>query len=405
MKIAKVNKGLLKFLLALLIVIVGSCSKDEETPPRENETLVASELFVTKTANELRILLGLGQSTLDPSILQYDVEVYKVTYHTKYNDQSIVASGLVFLPKTADELGMVSYQHGTITANVDAPTNHSASNPSLLLYSAMAATGFIGVAPDFIGFGSSSNLLHPYYVEELTATSIVDNVKAARELAGEKGKKFSGKLFLAGYSEGGYATMAAHKFIEENGLNDFDLVASFPAAGGYDIKAMQEYFFDLETYDDAYYIAYVALAYKTTFGFSQPLTDFFQEPYATNIPTYFDGTFTGSQINEQLTTTIADLIVPDFRQNIDTKSEYAYFKNAFIENSLTDWAPKKKMFMYHGDADVTVPFENSVITYNKLIGNGATNDVIKFFVIQGADHATGAGPYILDIIPKMLALK
>ena len=385
--------------------ILWSCGKDDVAPIPQNEVLVSSELYLTRSAADLKTFIGAGGINLDLSALQYDVELYKITYNTEYKGDIITASGMVILPKTSDEVSMVSFQHGTITANSEAPTSQPLSSTSLLLFAGMSSPGFIGVVPDFIGFGSSADIMHPYYVESLTASSVIDNLKAARELAVEKGINFGGDLFLAGYSQGGYATMATHKSIELNGLENFNLVASFPASGGYDVKAMQEYFFNLDTYHNPYYMAYVAQAYKTTFDFTQPLSEFFQEPYASRIPTFFDGTMSGGQINSQLTDNVADLLVADLRDNIDTNPDYAYLKNAFIENGLVDWKPTVKMYMYHGDADITVPFENSEITFNKLINNGASPDVVKFYAIIGADHGTGVIPYIEDFIPKMLELK
>jgi hypothetical protein len=41
---------------------------------------------------------------------------------------------------------------------------------------------------------------------------------------------------------------------------------------------------------------------------------------------------------------------------LNSDPEYADIKEAFIENSLTDWKPTVKMFMYHGKSDVTVPY-------------------------------------------------
>ena len=144
---------------------------------------------------------------------------------------------------------MLSFHHGTITNRDDAPSNFSSSDYNSISYAAMASVGFIGVIPDYLGFGSSSSILHPYYVEDLTASSIVDMLKAAAEFAQQKNLQFNGKLFLAGYSEGGYATMAAHKAIESDGLDGFNLIASFPGAGAYDLTGMQEHIFSLQDYD------------------------------------------------------------------------------------------------------------------------------------------------------------
>ena len=118
---------------------------------------------------------------------------------------------------------------------------------------------------------------------------MIDNLRAARELAREKGLKFNKRLFLAGYSQGGYATMAAHKSLEMDNAQGFDLIASFPASGGYDVKGVQEYFFSQQTYDQPHYLGYVAMSYKSYYGWTSVFNDFFKEPYATRIPTLFNG--------------------------------------------------------------------------------------------------------------------
>ncbi|HEY5825268.1 MAG TPA: alpha/beta hydrolase [Cyclobacteriaceae bacterium] len=391
-------------LFLTLVVALSSC-RDNEVKPA-NEVLVSSQSILIRTAGELRTILGISGINLPIASLQFDVEIYKVTYKTKYlNDQDITASGLVILPKTSGSYPMVSFQHGTIAAHSQAPSVLALSSTELILYAALSSPGFITAVPDLIGFGSSSSVMHPYYVQDLTASAVTDLLKAANELAREKSIEFNEKLFLAGYSQGGYATMAAHKAIEKDGLDDFELIASFPASGGYDVKGMQEYFFALDTYNDPFYLGYVAMAYKSAYSWTPSLSDFFKEPYATRVPTLYDGSKSGSQINAQLTTTIKDLVSSDLLVHIDTDTKYKYIADAFILNSLTDWKPTKKMFMYHGDADVTVPYVNSVVTYNKLIANGASASVISLTTLPGATHGTGVIPYVEDFIPKMLALK
>lgn len=389
--------------VAILFVFLTACKENEVAPA--NESLVTYESVLTRSSGELKTFIGAAGIKLPLTSLQYDVELYKITYKTSYvNDQEITASGYVILPKVGGNYPMVSFQHGTIAANSQAPSMLPLSSTELILYSALASPGFITAIPDFIGFGSSNNILHPYYVRELTASSVIDMLQAAKELAREKGIGFNSKLFLAGYSQGGYATMATHREIEKTGLEGFDLVASFPSSGGYDVKAMQEYFFSLDTYDQPFFIGYVAMAYRTTFGWTQPVTDFFKEPYATKLPGLYDGKKTGSEINLQLTTTIKDLVSADLLSKIDSDTRYKYIVDAFKENSLVDWVPTKPMYMYHGDIDITVPYNNSVISYNKLIANGASKSVVTFTTIPGT-HYTGVTPYLEDFIPKMLDLR
>jgi pimeloyl-ACP methyl ester carboxylesterase len=389
-------------LFALLIVLSFSGCDDDE--PEKEKVLVESTKFLDRSASELRTFLS--TSSFDfTSDIKFDVDLYRVTYKTSYKDQQIIASGLVILPKTTVGVEMISFQHGTISAQSQAPTKLPINSTELILYSALASTGLVVVVPDFIGFGESSEIFHPYYVEETTATAVLDNVRAAADLAKLHSVNFNTELFLAGYSQGGYATMAAHKAIESAGLEGFNLVASFPASGGYDVKKMQEYFFKQTNYSEPFYIAYVALAYQGYYGWTNPLSDFFQEPYATKIPSLFNGVLTGGQINLQLTTSIPSLITPLALSSIDTDARFTSIVDAFGENSLTDWTPSVPMYMYHGNMDTTVPYENSVSVYDQLKANGASASALTFTTLENADHGSGIIPYVEQFVPILLSLK
>ncbi|WP_276373287.1 lipase family protein [Chryseolinea sp. H1M3-3] len=394
----------IRTLLIALTVIVSACNSDNDPQPSNEQFLVSSEFVYATTAAQLKLLIQFAGIDVNPNEFLYDIEIYKVTYTTSYDEGTITASGLIALPKTTQEVGMLSFHHGTLTNRADAPSNFSASDYNAISYAAMASVGFIGVIPDYLGFGSSSSILHPYYVEELTASSVIDMLKAATELARQKNIQFNGKLFLAGYSEGGYATMATHKAIEENPLDGFTLTASFPGAGAYDLKGMQQHIFNLQEYTDPHYLAYMARAYQLHYDRDNLLTDFFNEPYASRIPGLFDGQKGADAINSQLTPVIADLIQGDVLTGIDTDPQYQYLSDAFTENSLTDWKPEVKMFMYHGLSDATVPYQNSVDTFNKLISNGASTSDISLTPLEGT-HSSAIEPYIADIIGKLLSLK
>ena len=398
----KFRRLLLPFFILGLLVIQG-CQDNNKVQPTPNTVLVSYQKVLSHSAAELKssfLTTGLTSLLID------DVSVYSITYKTLYRGQELTASGLVVLPKSDIPVGMMSFQHGTIASYAEAPSTIPLGSTEMTLYAGMGSLGLIAVIPDYIGFGSTSNFIHPYYIEEATASAVVDMLRAAKELSVTLNTPFNGKLFLAGYSQGGYATMAAHKLIEQNGLTDFTLVASFPAAGGYDVKAMQEYFFGLTTYAEPFYLADVAVAYKSYYlNWTNGLSDFFNEPYATNIPGLLDGTKSSSEIDAGLTTSISALIKADLRTNIDTDPKYKYITDAFRINSLTDWKPAVRMYMYHGDADITVPYNNSVVTLQKLIANGAPTSIVTLTTIPGANHSTGVLPYLQSFIPIMVSLK
>ncbi|MEP6737905.1 MAG: prolyl oligopeptidase family serine peptidase [Chryseolinea sp.] len=391
-------------LLVMALVAV-SCSDDNPTTEQAKDvTLVSSKLVYSVPAQQVQLLALLSLPNIDVSKFVNTVDVYTVTYNTTYKGANIVASGLVALPTSKSEFPMISYQHGTILTDAEAPSNFSVEKAETLVSVTLASAGLITVIPDYLGFGSSVSMLHPYFVEDLYASAVTDMLKAAKELAAHKKITFSGKLFLAGYSEGGYATMATHKSIETNGLDGFELVASFPGAGAYDLQALQQTLLTSEDYDDPFYLAYIALAYQTTYSFPSLLTDFFQEPYAGRIPALFDHQTVSTEINSQLTTNIADLTQPNLAANILNNASFAYIKTAFQNNSLTDWTPKKKMFMYHGTSDTTVPFQNSVATFDALKANGASDDIISLTPLPG-DHSSAVTPYVADLLVKLFSLK
>jgi len=351
----------------------------------------------------LQVFIQFSGRDIDPNLFEYDVDIYKVVYKTTYQNSEINASGLILLPKTTMPVSMISYQHGTIVRKSDAPSVQPASSEEVISYSALASMGFITAVPDYIGFGESEDIFHPYYVEEPTADAVLDLLEAATVLAEKKQVDFNNRLFLAGYSQGGYTTLAAHKALESDPSPEFELVASFPGAGGYDVRSLQEYLFARETYPDPYYLAYVGMSYQSYYSESV-VTTFFKEPYAGEIPALFDGVRSPGEIDAQLTEVIKDLVNDDLLTNMDTDPKFAPLREKFEANSLVDWKPAAPVFMYHGDADLTVPLENSQITYDKLLGNGAATEDIQLIVFPGKDHISAIEPFITDVIKKLESL-
>ena len=230
-------------------------------------------------------------------------------------------------------------------------------------------------------------------------------IRATKELAEIEAYNFNGDIFLSGYSEGGFATMSAHYNLENNNYSGLNLIASAPASGGYDISGMLDYFLSKDTYHEPYYIAYVAIGYKTSYDWILPLSSIFNEPYASIIPEYFNGKYSGYEINSVLSDDISELLTSNFINNIYSDLELKIIVDAFEENSLDQWVPKNKMIMYHGTDDITVPYQNSVDTYNNFISLGADKNTVEFIDLNGENHSSGSLPYIIDLFDKFEKLK
>ena len=383
----------------LLFLFLFSCNNQDELTRAYIDTY--TKLFSISKENILEIVQNSEYGNLN-EYLQYDISLYTITYNTTYKGQNIKASGLVAFPDTDKGMPILNFNHGTTSLHADAPTE------DLIQYSFFsnaASAGYIFVIPDYLGFGVSDNIVHPYYRSDITGQTIVDMIRAAKELAAIEGYNFNGDVFLSGYSEGGFATMSAHYNMEKNNYSGLNLVASAPASGGYDITGMLDYFISKETYHVPYYIAYVAMGYKTSYDWSLPLSSIFNEPYASIIPEYFNGKYSGYEINSVLSDDMSELLTSNFINNIYTDADLKIIVDAFEENSLDQWIPKNKMIMYHGTDDITVPYQNSVDTYNSFISLGADKNIVEFIDLVGENHSSGSLPYVVSLFDEFEKLK
>ena len=391
--------------LVLQVLLLAGCQQDDSndnvTPePDGSELFVSAEVKsnVSKTLLQgLAITAGYGQFI---SLIKYDVAFYRFTYKTTYKDNLINVSGLLAIPQnTPTPPALLSAQHGTIFADTDAPSNFPASFTGFELF---AATGYVTVIPDFIGYGVSKDIVHPYYDQKLSALTVVDMLKAAKYYLKSQNIAINNNLFLVGYSEGGYVTMAAQKEIETNPDHQLTLTAAAAGAGGYDLTGMLSGIAATSTYANPAFLAFIIQAYNTTYDWKRPLTDFFQEPYASKISTLLDGTKDIDAINQELTTSPTALFNPTFYANLTNPAGETTLKKALTDNSFLDWVPKSPTRLYHGTADESVFYQTSEATFNRFKAAGTTN--VEFIPIPGGMHRTSIEPMMANALPWMESL-
>ncbi|MFO0359299.1 MAG: lipase family protein, partial [Flavobacteriales bacterium] len=214
--------------------------------------------FTEASINIYMQVLGIPSGLLE---VQSEVDFYKIKYMTPHPDGSMVeVSGALCVPSDLDcPLPMGSYQHGTISARDEAPSNPNGEALIGVLY---AAVGYIIVMPDYIGLGDSP-LLHPYVHADSQASTSLDMIRAARDLQSTLGYTWDEQLFLFGYSQGGHATAALQRLIETEFGDEFTITGSAPMSGPYDISGVQA---GVLTSDQVYptpgYLPYVVLSYQ-----------------------------------------------------------------------------------------------------------------------------------------------
>jgi predicted esterase len=368
----------LKLSLAMLLLVQAACGESDEptaltpAPSAQRGELVAVTASTTVSLGEVQLAIALLEAAgIDTSGLdgKYGVSIHTLVYKTATPDGRLIdASGVVAYPL---KLGgapspLLSYQHPTLFTDDDAPSLSANTDNVLKL---LAGIGFIVVMPDYIGYAESADEVHPYVQAQGLAAAVVDMIRAARTLLARNGIAGNGQLFLTGYSEGGYATLAAHKEMEQNLAAEFGVTASMPAAGPYDMSATAQYMVGLDINDNPQFLGFVFKAYDHWHGWNR-LDDMFQAPYNNVIATYYDGTQSSGAVQAALTTSMADLFTPAFRDEFLGGGE-ATVKAGFAANDIYDWAPQAPTRLFHGEDDDIVPHFNAETAETVMLAAGA----------------------------------
>jgi len=253
--------------------------------------------------------------------------------------------------------------------------------------------GYLTCVPDYVGVGVAEEM-HPYIHAHSLSVSVIDFMRAVRDYCGAKDIALNSQIFLAGYSEGGYATLATQKEIEENYAGEFDLTAVAPMAGPYDLATMMHDVFQNADYTDLNYIGFILTAWDYIYGWNR-LDDFFNEPYASKMVDLFDGTKSWGEIAQELPNTFSQLVKNEFTQDMRNGTE-TDVPAAAQENTLLDWAPIAPVRLYHGDADQIVSYENATTALNNLTNSGGVS--VELITIPGGTHESSAEPALLDVI-------
>ncbi|GAB3905408.1 hypothetical protein GCM10028803_36230 [Larkinella knui] len=391
-----------EFLTSLLLsttVFLSGCTstKNGTDPTPEPDTYLVSSAEIasltrTQLASQVSQQFPAQYQALLSAFLVNDVKVYKLVYNTKLPDGTATkASGAVLIPTSTTKplapVPMISQQHGTILSDIDAPSNFGPNSDAAFGGTLFASIGFIMVCPDYIGYGESKAFPHTYEHREGLATASLDMIRAAKEFVKQKSIKWDNRLFLTGYSEGGYATMSLQKKIEEEFPAEFPLTASSIGAGAYHKTAFMKYIINEETIGISSYnrlYLWTLLTYNDLYKLNKPMSYYLKEPYATQ------ATQNGKNIT--INGTISNIFTDSFKKAVNDGTETG-FLNAVKDNDVYDWKPKTPTYLYHGTADKLVFYFNTQDAYDAMKKRGATK--VEIMPIKDKDHATAVTDYLL----------
>lgn len=381
------------FILSItLSVFVWSC--DSTTPDPNPQPVVLVNATLVHNYTKEQFIASLGAQGADYALfIRGGVKQYKIVYKTKNTDGTeIQASGALIVPTITDlkdPLPLAGYQHGTIFSDNDAPSYFTTEGEGTIA-SVLATLGYIVAAPDYIGYGSTKNLPHTYEHRDGLATASLDMLRAAKEFIKQEEINWNNNLYLGGYSEGGYATLALQKKMEEEAPTEFNLKASSCGAGAYNktlsFKTIATNASSGDPVHNASYI-WVLLTYDSIYKLNRAMTSYFKEPYASQIQKDKQNV----RISGSFNSIISDAIKQGLADNSDTA-----LMNAVKDNDIFDWKPKTPTMLTHGTADTYVPPFNTQTAYDAMVKRGATN--IRLNLVTNGTHGSTIERYLLDTI-------
>jgi pimeloyl-ACP methyl ester carboxylesterase len=301
------------------------------------------------------------------------VRLYRVTYSSvipEINNKPTVTSGLLAVPDTEEKsFPTVSYQHGTVYDRHEVPSFMEQSPETQLMIAQFAGQGYMVIGADYFGLGTSKEA-EGYMVKGSHQQATYDMLMASRAVTASMNLS-SDKLFLAGWSQGGFVTMAMLEKLEAAGVKvDGAVTASAPL----DVFALMEGFLVYPRKFDAVWLNSIMIlssfSYETYYGVPglarTLLTD---EYYAIAKKAYDREPFNPAEI----TTDLRKLIRPEF-------FEPQFFANSAFGKLIASaqayrWVIKSPVRNYYGETDeaITVGVGRMAVNYAQAMGSGNQN--------------------------------
>ena len=365
-------------VMAVSLLLLVGCGDGLDQP--SNESVKGGELVVDFSSVLMKKTL-IDAKSADENTTVFGYKAYKVPYTTSNEEgEEVKVSGLFVIPTglpTAVEslgLSMVSDDHGTIFSNSEAPSviadSHGTPDGSAIILTALG--GFATLQPDYIGFGDSSEHYHPFMLKDSLANATVDFIKQVKVFAADNNITLNNQLFITGYSEGGYAAMATLKKIEEESTG-LTVSMAAPMAGLYAVKTMADAVLSQPELAVPSFIANMGYAYAK--ANDQVLSTLINEPYASKLPTLFNGDINRTEIDAELTvatTGASGLFVQDFVSDYFS-NDSNWFKEAATQNNVHTWVPTTSVKLVHCQGDDVIPYGIAELTEGTMSAMGASS--------------------------------
>ena len=317
---------------------------EEPNLPDGPETKVAR----TDVSGMVRDMLGVMKSRQ----LLHIAGIYK---GHDIDNSPISLSGKLIIPASGRIKNLILVSHYTIGANYECPSE------TFPLEAIFASKGYAVVLADYIGYGVTSDRIHPYMHTESTARSVVDMALAVKPYLEHLGRApESDEVYLVGYSQGGSTTLAVMDLIQDEYAHVFPIRKVYAGGGPYDLAAT----FDVSMEEGVTGIpcAIPMIVQGVDIGeqLHLDMSDFFKPRLLENYDDWINSkTYTVHQINEKIQSKNLHDIMTDEGRN-KHNGETARLYQALLANSVLNFHPTAPIFLFHSREDKTVPFINAL---------------------------------------------
>lgn len=309
----------------------------------------------------------------------------------------VTLSGKVFYPHDKPIRNVILVSHFTIGANFECPSE------TFALEGILASLGYLVIMPDYIGYGATRTMVHPYLQADLTSENVADMLFAVMPWIGRENLPLqSDSIILLGYSQGGATTMHVQRMLETSPVYRamYPLKHTYCGSGPYDVALTYDYSIRQDL--TGIPCAVPMIIQGMSEGMASPLhmSYFFKEPLLSNYDEWLNSKlYTVKQINLMIDATrLSEILTEDASDKTNPETQRLYKR--LIENSINPiYAPVTPMYMFHSMEDRTVPFINSQRMQMQFDNYGCQN--IEYDFGYYGTHTTGMMKFLLKCIKRL----
>lgn len=386
-------------------------------------SLVATPTVLTKLTPEDYAQLAQGSQTLAGLLQIAGTPKCAVTFnYFQYGTvggagEKTMASGGLMVPSGNDPActgprPVVLYAHGTSVdknKNMASPQDTEAAAVAAIF----AAQGYIVVAPNYAGYEASTLPYHPYLNLQQQAQDVVDALTAARKGFAAVGASASPALFVAGYSQGGYVSMAAQRKLQLDGK---PVTAGAHSSGPYGLGTFGDVvFMGNVTLGATQFLPLLNTSYQRAYGnlYSTP-SDMYEAPYASYVETLLPSTSAATLISSGrlpatalfaadsmpqsgfgfgtgnlIKTTYRNAVLADMTNTPPAHPlRAAAYRNDLLQQN---WTPAQPMLLCGASGDPTVPYLPNTTAAVAYFGNKGVSALVREFNVDGATQTPDDG--------------